>query len=609
MAGPGGTRPRLVSVQTRITLLLAVTAAAFIALSLVVQDSWRRQVDLLLRERVQETDRVLRRVLDLRASGARVHADDYTRWDEFVTFTHEIDPRWGDINLTQSIATFTLDVAWVLNDRFDLIFTANPASDSVLAPLPVPAAALVAALGERPIRHFFVRTRRGLLELWTSCIQPSDDFDRRTPIRGYYLIGRLWTASRIAELARDANAEVHLVSAANRPPDPVVSASTGMVTITEPLEGIDAPVAAVLFRTTYPLVSSVHNTLRTSALLMLASAVFIVLTVGWALTHWVGRPLAAITEALRHEQPGLLLSSAQRQDELGRLTRLVEEFFAQREKLIEAREAATLAMAAKSQFLANISHELRTPMHGILSYSRFGLKGAMSAKREVLLDDFQNIESCGSSLLALLDDLLDLAKLEAGRMRFEFEPVPLVEVVADAVEEFASFYHEKALRVEVRGEEGLAPVVADRRKILQVMRNLLSNAGKFTKAGGTVWVRMATSGVHARIEVEDSGAGIPERELDLIFEKFVQASSTNAQSGGTGLGLAICREIVGAHAGRIWAENRPEGGARMTFELPIEGPPAATEPEVLRTSGGPEASSPTTPRPHIAPDPDRRAAA
>ncbi|MEK7329780.1 MAG: ATP-binding protein, partial [Candidatus Eisenbacteria bacterium] len=541
----GTTEPRFTSVQRRITLLLAVTAVAFVGLLLLVQHGWRRHVDLLLRERVSETDRVLQRILDLRASGARVHADDYTRWDDFVTFAHQVDPRWGEINLTQSIATFGVDVAWVLNDQFDLVFTANPSNDAALGPLPIPAPTLVTALRARPIDHFFARMPGGLLEMWTSPIQPSDDFARKTPINGYYLIGRLWTATRVKDLARVANARVNILLSPDRLPEPSVSAGSGLVTIAVPLQGIGgSPVASVVFETVYPLVSGVYETLRLSAFLIVAGVVCIIVAVGWALAHWVGRPLATITEALRQQEPGLLRGSAARRDELGRLAGLVEDFFAQRQKLIEAREAADVAVQSKSQFLANISHELRTPLHGILSYSRFGLREATTAGREVLLEDFRNIEECGASLLALLDDLLDLAKFEAGRMKFNIDEILLEEVVATAVEEFASVYDEGALRAEVRADVPLAPVYADRGKLLQVLRNLLSNAGKFSKPGGTVTIHLKTSGPLARVVVEDSGVGIPESELESIFDKFIQASHTHTGSGGTGLVLAICREIV-----------------------------------------------------------------
>jgi signal transduction histidine kinase len=608
-SGAGAKRPRLISVQFRITLMLAVTAAAFICLLMLIQGGWGRQVDLLLHDRVEETDRVLRRVIALRANGARLHADDYTRWDDLVNFARERNPHWGDVYITQSITTFSLDFAWVLDEQFNVIFTANPGNDPSGAPLLVPAPALAAALRAAPIRHFFVRTPRGLLEIWTSPIQPSDDFERKTRIHGYYVIGRLWTPARIADLGRDGNGRARLVLGETPPPPSTVSAHTGMISVAVPLPGIDgSPVATVLFETTLPMVSQVYDTLRISALLNFAGVLVIILAIGWALSHWVSHPIATITEALHQQNPTILASSAQRQDELGRLARLVEEFFVQRERLIEAREAATQATAAKSQFLANISHELRTPMHGILSYSRFGLKGAMSAPREQLLDDFKNIESCGTSLLSLLDDLLDLAKFEAGRMRLEFAPTALEEIVADAVDEFASAYHEKGLRAEICAENTLEPAVVDRRRILQVMRNLLSNAGKFSAAGGIVRVRIATSAGRARVVVEDSGTGIPASEVELIFENFEQASNAKAQSGGTGLGLAICREILEAHGGRIWAENRPEGGASIIFELPLEGPPVADEQDVLQTNRGHEQISLIT-RSRATPDPEGRTAA
>jgi signal transduction histidine kinase len=573
-----GTKSRSLSVQRRITLLLAITTAGFIGLMLLVQDGWRRQVNLLLHERVRENQSVLLRILDLRASGPRVHADDYTRWDDFVAFAHQVDPRWGELNITQSIATFGLDVAWVLDARFDLVFTANPQEKPALAPLPVPAATLVPALREHPISHFFARTPKGLIEIWTSPIQPSEDFARRTPINGYYIIGRLWNAARMKELAGDAGARAVVLPARDQPAGASVSSETGLITIAVPLPAIDgSPLAMAVFQSHNPLVARVRETLRVSLLLLVAGVLCMVIAVGWALAHWVGQPVARISEALRRQDPGLLRWSSSRSDEIAGLARLVEDFFDQRKKLIEAREAADKAAQAKSVFLANMSHELRTPLHGILSYSRFGLREALTADREELLEDFRNIEDSGSGLLTLLNDLLDLAKLEAGRMKFEFGEVSLEALVADGVDEFASLFDDGALKVEVIAEGQLDPIVADRRKVLQVLRNLLSNAAKFSKPGGTVTIRIETSGGLARVVVEDQGLGVPEDELELIFDKFAQASNSHSKTGGTGLGLAICREIVDGHEGRIWAENRAEGGARMTFELPVAGPSTAGE--------------------------------
>ncbi len=256
-----------------------------------------------------------------------------------------------------------------------------------------------------------------------------------------------------------------------------------------------------------------------------------------------------------------------RDDRVMAIIRNVSEQTHQREQLVLAMEAAEQGARAKSQFLANISHELRTPMHGILSYARFGLRKSETAERSELLDYFTNIHDCGASLLELLNDLLDLSRLESGRSKLQLTALNLADVLDSAVVEFESFLHERLIGLSVRACKHVPPVKADRMKVLQVLRNLLSNAAKFTPAGKGIEISTEWDDNFVRVVVADEGIGIPEEELETVFDKFVQSSKHTSGAGGTGLGLAICREIVHAHGGRIWAENRAQGGASLTFEL------------------------------------------
>lgn len=264
-----------------------------------------------------------------------------------------------------------------------------------------------------------------------------------------------------------------------------------------------------------------------------------------------------------------------------RLAELVQE---QTAGLVRAKEAAERASEAKSLFLANMSHELRTPMHGVLSFAKLGESRASIAPSEKLRDYFGRIHASGERLMALLNDLLDLSKFEAGHMQVELRPLDLGEVVAEVLHEYEAWIAVKRLQVTLEVAPELPLVRADHARMGQVLRNLLSNAVKFTPEASTIVVhlgeghmprgRRASDTGELRtvdLRVADQGPGIPADELESVFEKFVQSSATRTGAGGTGLGLAICREIVFAHRGRIFAHNLAPGGAEFVVQLPAEG--------------------------------------
>jgi len=232
-------------------------------------------------------------------------------------------------------------------------------------------------------------------------------------------------------------------------------------------------------------------------------------------------------------------------------------------------QEAIVANQAKSEFLANMSHELRTPLHSILSFASFGTKKYTNAKPEKLLDYFNRIKKSGQTLLELLNDLLDLAKLESKKVMFAFEPSDLGVLVRSVTNELDTLLSERNLSIRHEVSKFDGEVTLDIDKIKRVLRNLLDNAIKFSPEGGTIDVAVCRVDSSVRVSVRDQGPGIPQDELEAVFDKFIQSSKTKTGAGGTGLGLAICQEIVAAHKGRIWAEDRPEGGAVFSFEIPL----------------------------------------
>ena len=235
-------------------------------------------------------------------------------------------------------------------------------------------------------------------------------------------------------------------------------------------------------------------------------------------------------------------------------------------ELTQVVEELSRANRAKAEFLASVSHELRTPLTSILGFTDLLLHGMEGPLTPAQREDLRTIDAAGGRLLGLIDDLIQVSDIEAGRVELRIEPVALAPFLDERAMEIRSLAARKSQTVELAANGAPAIIYADEGRLRTVLRNLLSNAVKFTPAEGTIRIEASNDRTDVRIDVIDTGVGIEPADLDRVFERFQRNAAPDVP--GTGLGLSIARDYSRLHGGDLIVESTPGAGSRFSVLLP-----------------------------------------
>lgn len=315
--------------------------------------------------------------------------------------------------------------------------------------------------------------------------------------------------------------------------------------------------------------------------LLIASAAAVLLAI--ALTYWVGRAISkpitqmvGVMSTIASGNSSVRVPGTDRRDEIGDMAMAVEVFSKvtkelrdREQSLIESRAQAQIASQHKSQFLANMSHELRTPLNSVLGFTEMLSDGVYGDLPDRAKRALAKVESNGRHLLGLINDVLDLSKIEAGHLSLSLDEYSISEVIQSVISSSESLAKAKGLELMCSIAPGLPQGWGDHRRLTQVLLNLVGNAIKFTDAGNIDLSASAHDGSFD-LAVRDSGPGITENDQQRIFEEFQQVDdSSTRKKGGTGLGLAISRRIVEMHGGTITVDSALGRGSTFHIRIPV----------------------------------------
>jgi signal transduction histidine kinase len=570
-------------IQFKIIALITLVTAFFVLGLLSLNKSETKNISMLLKDRVSEKDTIIRKIIDLKSKTLISYVYDYSYWDEMLAFVKTKDEKWAYENLITPMPTFNINAIWIYDTDFNLIYNTNDFSERTFKELPLSKEDFKSIISKNPFAHFYINVSAGLMEISIAPLQPGYDTKRVTPASGYYIGGRLWTDAYLKDIASLTSSRIFLI---NNFKDTTNNINTEKFEFINDVYMLDWNGSVLLKLRAVTESPVIENFFKYSLYQFFGITLFIILIIvliSMYLFKIVNRPLRYITQSLGSGNTKPIEHLFNKKDEFGEISRLISDNFKYKESLLEeismrkkaeedlinAKEKVEEISKLKSNLLANLSHEFRTPLCGIIGISELLKDEINDSEQGRLLND---ITISGRRLHDTLNSILLLAQFESSQISISKETIDISDEIESYIGKFKYKSDDKNLELEFINSDRNILVETDRELLKQIFYNVFDNAVKFTDKGKItikLYTKIVNDKLYSALDIIDTGIGIPDKFINLIFDEFKQVSEGYGRKfEGTGLGLTLTKKVLDLINGTISCTSKIGVGSTFSILIP-----------------------------------------
>jgi signal transduction histidine kinase/ActR/RegA family two-component response regulator len=584
------------------TRLLTIIILSFLFLVLVsvyllsVTISSRNQI--LLKNNLADAKTDSRQLLDFTEKKISNYVFDNSYWDELVTAVNNKNTNWIDVTIAEGLHKFDVDYFWVANEKMDFFYKGKSINTKNQVDLLLDDTEKK-LITQSPFRHYYKKMGNDIMEIFVAPIHPTNDVERKTAARGYYVAGVVVNNAYIEKLNKLASGFEYAIAGPGSVTGEAIDAKTGNIAFTQKLVDLQNNTVGLLaINRADKAISSYQGYLKIYFFLFTLFIAIVAIFLYWVFYKKMLHPLNLISHSLATKSHAPIEVMKKQQNEFGEIASLISVSFDQTKLLqdeIQIRKQSEKALqtavkeieestvqkikaqeanAAKSEFLSTMSHEIRTPINGVIGVTKLMMEEDLSPRQKEYINilDFTT-----QHLQSLVSDILDFSKIEAGSVEFVKGSFNLTETCNHIYQLFKAKAAEKNLGFNFYTDKAAGDVFlyGDAVRLSQILSNLVSNAVKFTATGAVdFYVKLISENKNqATFEfiVKDTGIGISQADQQKIFESFSQANShISPQYGGSGLGLTISKKLAEMMGGSIQVESNPGKGSTFKCYLSFD---------------------------------------